>query len=497
MTRFLTKKMFLFSFLFIWGGGPSWCSSFSLENSLDKTKSALPKLYKEFLEQNKSLVIGLKEVEMTKLKRDFLNGERSWNTFGSLGAELNRGDGVGGKDANYGDRRKVILGVQKKTLWGGDFSIGESFIFSNLEGSPMERSLGDLKENFYQKMEFSFSQDLGRNFFGRISQGSMDLAYFEEKISKEKFLKKKEDLLEAFHLQYLETQKSYSLMTFQKMALDRALERKSLIQKRVKDGLNDPVDLVQVQLRVETVKENLSKASLYFKGQLSHLSLYLGRSLAAGEILLLKTWRKDPLVIWPKGKLERNKKNIYLKNEIKLLSDELVLLKKKTFPSLQLKLSYGVNALKKEGSKAFFKGQVGAGKWEGGVMLSFSMPWNFPLEKTQRLQKKSEKKIKELKLKQHQESLSLLEENMIEQLKGYKKQVVISKRRIRLAKKTLKLLAHLYNLGKRNLDSLIMGEEDLILAQKSLMENLVAFKKMKAKKAKLSGHLEEMLKKAD
>ena len=198
------------------------------------TQAKFHSLLEEFLRSHLKLKVHRVEQSQANIRRDILLGTKTWRLIGNY---------------TYIEEDPYIhsIGFSRDFSWGGQIQFNHSLF--------LDRS----------KRSLNWSQDIGRNFFGQ--QFSNTLAAAQENIflSQLTLSQRDQQELDHFYQSYLQARLQRTLLQLQQQSLQRSQQRLDITRKRVRDGLNEQIDLYSAHIELTKKKEELNTAQLLQK----------------------------------------------------------------------------------------------------------------------------------------------------------------------------------------------------------------------------------------
>lgn len=460
---------------------------------MSTAQAGISTLAKEFLIQNSTVTKNNWLASSTKLKYDGLMARQTWLLEGSAVYDKNKLAGVGN------DLFDTIITEQYSIAASKQFTFGGALKFENiLQDNDRLRTLTQAEifgtqEKFYEFQHvLSYKQDLGKNFFGREFKAELTIARLQEKEQEAAVKKVNQDLLIDFYSKYLEAKLNKSLIKLQTDALQRALTRRKLVASWVKDGLREKVDLFRTEILVRSQKENLNKAKADYQASLGELSKRLHRVVRENEIEGFDFSRpyKAPQIA---GSVDQNLEVAAFEKSIAVIQENLRKLKFGYTPTISFQMAYKTNARDNRYTRAMNDGKLGSSQNEKTFSLNISFPWGFEPTKVQRAQSKIELLTKEMEKRKLQQSLLAYNKNLKSQIDSLENNMSLSRERRGFARKSLDDTNRLYKLGRANLDTVILSEEELIKTEISAISYQTNLEGVLALRASLYGGLQRFL----
>jgi len=346
----------------------------------------------------------------------------------------------------------------KEFIWGGEFS---------LSGSLYDyESTSDYKS---YSQEFKYTQDIGRNFFGRNEFLSREVKELEVTYQEKKYDNVKSKALLDFIAKFIDVKKEVTLFELQKEALERAKRRLKLIKRQVKDGLKERVDLYSSESGYSYQKEQLEQKRASLLVSKKNFEVKLDRNVNLDSFPPYEV-KKMKLQNIPEGELDEN-------FDIQAIRSKLVYLEKNyenadnsVFPVIELSASYQTNHINTSQDSPFKDGTFGSDNNAKVIGLSVSIPIGFNVEQNAR----SQANLAKMQAQYEYKLLKVQVYKKIEQIKvrllALQRNIESVADRYELSKKTVDEFNKLYNKGRANLDQVLRAEEELIQTEQAFVQ---------------------------
>ena len=414
-------------------------------------QSAQRDLIQEFLKSHLQLKINKLEKTQSIIDYKILKAQKTWGLSSSFTQKQESSPDEKSRMGN--------VNVDKSFSWGAGLSLGHSF--TRKEGS----GAFPIGENSLESNSITYSQDLGRNFFGQKFYTDLQKARAKINLSEIKLSNKNQNELKIFYENLLSTRLKKTLLALEEKALGRSLKRLGITRKRFKDGLSERAELYSAQIEYVKKQQDLETAKFSLEKDLSLLSQMLQRKVGAKEIEKVSLETK----IFSQNlnyDIEENLDFKSLTGQLKQLRLELVNLRRNFIPSINLGITYSNTNGREESSnnddESKDKEYIG--------LLTLSTPLSWEEERLKKAYKKVE--INSLKIRKRQlfHRLKSLQETFQKDLETRRKNLKLSRRRIELSEKGLKENTRLYSIGRSDFDGLLRAEENLISTERILCQ---------------------------
>lgn len=449
----------------------------------------LKDLSREFLQSNTRIL----QAELDKTQRE-LDYHLIWSqiSFNLEGSYTFNKDGADTFSAiqNQGETGTYSLALSRPFEWGGNLTFGNSLI--DIQSSP--NAILNIPARTYQFVQsLSYSQDLGRDLFGKTFKLQVEVAEQNWEASKKFLDQRTQNLLLEFFQDYERARLNKTLIGLRKEALKRAGARRKNISKRVKDGLRERVDLYQADIALLSQSENVSEAEQNFASSLEALGVHLHRPVKVSEIETLDFNYKEQKEKLG-GVLNENYDLQTLEKQVRSLRASLEVRKNAVFPEISLTGTYQTNDYDPQKDESIDRGSVwGGDQTETTIALNFSMPLSFKEQRLERSKAKIDLLKKEIELRNTRNSLLESKKSLEQRISLIEQNLKSSKQKRELSLRALKSRNRLYNLGRSDITEVISSEESLIQSEVSLINNLVSYKQILGLYAALHGKLEIFL----
>lgn len=380
------------------------------------------------------------------------------------------------------------LTLSKPFDWGGEVFFKNSMTNTNQEKSTFISAYET--NQFIQKL--TYSQDLGRDFFGKSYRAQLQALEFSNKHQKHKTQGEIDKSLYNFFSAYTEAKLNKTLISFQEKSLARSIKRLKVIKRQVRDGLKDKVDAYEAEVNYHNSFESLELAKQRFIDSKKSLSTMLHRNINLDEIpsfdLNSKEEREGVF-----GKPVSNKNILAQKENVKKFR---ALAKKAVYdlnPDLKFSVDYQTNKYDPEKGDAFSDGKLGGDKKYWEYRLEVNFPLGQQTVKAQKSKAQLDLLLSEMSLRNAQNTLVTQDELLKNKIVHIRKSKNSAQKKRVLAEKALKAKNKLYQLGRRDLNDLIRSEENLISTETSLVNFMASYEKLLAEQALLYGKIPQYL----
>ncbi|MGK0367737.1 MAG: outer membrane protein [Thermoproteota archaeon] len=445
-------------------------------------------LREEFLKRNYDLKIAKLDKKSFKNTFDNYSTQYDWGISLGLGYDDDKPAALFPFQQVQTIDQYISLGTSKSFKWGGDLTISQTIIkydLSNWSSPPFDDGTG-------VEYELSYTQDIGKDFFGRNSKLSIENNDYQFQYNMKQVEQSRQSAFMDFYLSYLRSKLEKTILSLTEQALDRAEKRINSVQKRYSDGLSRKIDLLQAKVSYKTQKENKLKSinsqnETYFK-----LSKIMNRKIEAQEI---KSFKLDVLKSHNavNGSVLENIKLKSLNDLKKMAENSLRIAENNLKPDIQLTTSYTMNSISEEASDSFSDAVPGGDNYEKSISLAITYPFGNKIQKINKSQKSISLNKQKLLLEKYKNELNHQDQSIQERLKFLSEKMAISHEKRDLAQQAIKEQNRLYKIGKSDLDPVIKLEELLIQTEVSLANNLFAYEALLVEDAFLKGKVLELI----
>jgi len=452
------------------------------------SQASLNSLADEYLKRNTELVSSKLSVDAANWSHQKKNAEKSWVLSGSGNYQDSQLESSSTFSANPVKTTNYDLAIGKSFGWGGELSFSNTFTQIEQSGSFSALFGTNGKYNSFGQT-VSYSQDLGTDFFGRSFKKELEISLKRTEAQQVEHFAVEEEGLLSLSSGYIQSQLQRDLLQHQKQALKRAIKRKKLVTKRVRDGLREKVDLLQARVNELKARESVKSGENSLSVALEGLSLLVHRKVSPSEIESLK----ESLYPEAIGTVENNQRQKALKakkvlNELSADRSKMMIM-----PTIKLETSYSTNNYDVASGEAISGGMIGEDNnvWKVGVKASW--PIGFGSEKSQSEIDSIEKRKTEYQLSTKIYNDNQLERFYQDQLRDLSLNLKSAKSRAILSEKVLSEYNGLYAKGRASLDQVINAEEELIRTQSDVVRYQAEHKVLTLKLYTLYGSLKTQL----
>ena len=465
------------------------CLSFLVTNSI---YGNVRKMSRELLSISQDIRVSKDNIELAKLQfkdielqlaptlgASYQYSKDELESFSGFGASIS-----GGVIKFPLVSRRSSISLSKDFSWGGSLSFENSLQQSELLGlTPVY--------GFFQTL--SYDQDLLRNLFGRQYRGQVSSGEHEVMATKYRSQYEMDNSLYLFASDYLSAALAKKQIRFQLESIKRTKKRVALTKKRVRDGLNERVDLVQARVSLLNQEELLVTRQRELENSLDAISRKLHRRINASEIINLSEGNLKPTGL-PKVDLNKTNQINELKEKVKKIKMDHKMSDNDLYPELKLNASVQNNDYDAHRSNAFSNGTLGNENKEVTVGLNLSWTIGSVAEKNKRAQLEIQKNLQIYQLEKTTTNLEKEIASLVKQIKLLEESYEFSKRRVKLNKRALEEYEKLYKKGRADFDQVIQAEERLITTLSDVMISYINREKAIYQMAFLGGDLNTFMK---
>ena len=370
--------------------------------------------------------------------------------------------------------------LSKENIYGGKFAITGSFIDFN----------GGTEYEGYNQ-EVSYTQDLGKNFLGRNDRMDEKIALTEVNATKYEFdAERSQDVLELIDT-YYDYKKTKTLVNLKAEAKKRAVRRLNFVQKQVKDGLRERVDLFSAQAEVSSVSEEQAELESQLETYKKSLESKLERGYSFNDISLYRI-EKTKLEPIAEGTIDSNLTIQALNKKLESLNQTVEKYDNSVFPTIELTGAYKTNAYNTAAAEAsvFSDGTFGSENDATEVGLTIVIPLGFSADENSLKQAK----INRMNTEYQQRLAKIRTKNQLDALKNtirlIDKTIDLVLKRHQLATLSVKEYNRLYTRGRADFDNVITAEERLISTENKYVEYISRRQKLYFNLLDIYGKLE-------
>ncbi len=362
---------------------------------------------------------------------------------------------------------RASLGLSKETIWGGTFSFTQSFEDQDISEWPSSTitSFGGTDAYFFSN-SLTYSQDLGKNLFGRTFRSQLKQAELGAQIAETNLEYVEESVLFQVFQAYLQAKLNKKLLEISEESLDRANKRRNLISKRFKDGVAIRADYYRSLNAFSRAEEALREAQVQLEKSLQNLNELVNQDIGLSMIMSYQTYKHLDVVAASQN---------YLKNkELELLNQRLMLAKE-VLREYETQDNYDVSlnlSFSRTGLRNSYDDSV-SDAWDDDNFQneSISLNVNIPLGTSADTYEKVNKSL-DLKKSEYQRNISLknIKRNdsiLRAELTKLKENLKSAQNRLNFERKILKEQNKRYNRGQVDLDQVLTAEEALLDAERS------------------------------
>jgi outer membrane protein len=440
----------------------------------------------EFLKGHSEVMINELNHTSIKLAFDAVEADKRWSF--NLGLGHNE-DQLDRNNPFFEPTNRNFLngGLARNFSWGGTLMIDGRY--EEIDEQPAQSSLLVAEDNYQFAQGFSYTQDLGKDFFGRKYFAQREAAFQRQQFSQTMLTEKNEHALFQFYVSYLKASLRKTNVKLQKAAEERSKRRREDVAKKVKDGLKDKVDLYEAEIFLLNTQEGVRESEKLLQNDLYGLSQALSRKVELQEIEEYVLTQPAFVDFNRQPNADQNATLKRMDEEVKLAHAELKTSVYDFNPDVKLTTEYRTNDFDLTRKTAIENGQFGQDQNFWQVSVNLTIPLDFEVEKIRRAQSKIVVMTKEIEHKKTAESYHFQKENLKNQLSLQQKNILAALEKREYALLAVKSHNQLYNLGRHDLDRLIRAEESLIQTETSLATTISQYLQLSAEWAKLNGNL--------
>ncbi len=445
-------------------------------------------LLKEFMNNNFEVLKAKTDISLSAYDTQNVIDKKFWGLGLSSKYSDNTLEEITGTGATKLRTLSNSISLSKDFNWGGHLTFGMAdSSFSPNDGNIMVKND---KNMFSQSLRYS--QDLGANFFGQIDRNEIAMAKQTEEITKSaSSLKTSADLL-SFYAIILKASLNRTMVRLAKEAHLRAVSNTKLIQKRVRDGLREKIDLYQAQINEKSLLERMIGAEKALEQSRAEIASKIHRTIEITELDVLNLERPNYLRV-PSVKWESYKEKELLLSQLSLGQLAIDQVDHTFLPTIKLAGSYQTNDYDASSSEARSNGAFGADQKEYAASINLMWPIGNEVQKNNMAKQKALLMLKSAEIKKKESSYKDSVRSLYAQLALLEKSLESAKERVELARKILTEFGRLYRQGRAGIDRLLDAESSLIATENSYANYIYARKVLVGNLYFLGSELEKAL----
>ena len=461
--------------------------------------ATLSKLTQELVENNFGIQEKKQAIDISKQNVEQFWAVRPWNLKLDAGYRNDQSaffSPASNMNASY---QNYLGAFNKRLVWGGQFKVGAELIRTvrDEDNFILVIAQGAEPKTFFNfKMGLGYTQDLGRNVFGREEYKDLEIREYAVSVSQaSKDLEIETKVLEFFTV-YIKVRQLKTVLISEKNALDRAKKRTNLIRRMVKDGLRLDVDLDESRMIEIEKEEAVKRAYINLGNTLEKLSNLVHRKIKEDEIKELDPFGKVlPLTLESKGNTHNNKIIKLFEAQIRQLKLGLQYINYGFVPSIKLALEYNTDAISTDEFEALGDGNLTGEFYDAKAMIKLEWPLGFPEKDVEKA--KAGIDLNTAKMRRNKEFRNILnsEYYIRYRLKKLEENIVKAKKRWDLSKVVLDKYNKLYNLGRTDLLQSLTAEERRIFTELRYISYIGEREELLAQLAFLWGTLKDTVSK--
>ena len=461
-------------------------------------QASLKELLGSVYQNNQTLQASKLEVKSSELDLATIEARYDW----ILKADLSHRDSFRDSLLSFQALRTISdtakASIQKSFSWGGTFAIEQGVTKYNLTKWGASSTLftsGAFEDRPYEYFSnLVYTQDLGKNFLGRNDKADLEVIEAEVNLQKKQFQNIEQELV--VQLTTLYTRASYlkSLISSTEENLKRYKTRVGLIKKRVRDGLRLNVDKLQAQTTYLKQQEQLLSYQNNLEETLEQFSSLAERDINKEQVNAYNKGTRVEVNNWNSWDADSNLEIEEAKLSLLKIENALKKAKRSRLPDIQLRASWGTNAIEGNLGNAYDEGDVSSRFQDKSISLNLTIPLGGRLAKVE-VEKSRVRQI------QQQTRLEVVNKQMNIKLSSLKKRIKTLKNRITSNQDRLKLLKEvrqnyekLYQQGRVELDSLLNSEDESNRGEIELYNNVLNYELALLDLAVLTDNLEKYIK---
>lgn len=397
-------------------------------------------------------------------------------------------------DSNF--ERDPFSLVSANTTWSNDLILSKSFSWGGeLALATTHRQLSpkaSLPKSYLFEQRLSFTQDLGRNFFGRALKDEVEAASLNKVVAQLELTNKEKEQLIGISSLYVEGASLQAIMLLEKAAIKRVQKRLSYVRRQVKDGIRERVDELRARenlLARDTALRDLANRLWALREEMGALIVGNAIGVEFNSDGLEQDWTKA----WKGWHLKENVDRQILLKRLEVLNAQARSRRQKNSTDIKLVTSYGTNNWELNRSDAISDGFLGGENDEATVGIQVSFPWGNEASKAEFGKIEAQRMMLERYSKNWSSVLLNTATTLGERHKILADNLKTAIDRVNLARQALEAYNKLYSKGRVDLDQVITAEEQLIADQKLVVSSRQALVILTLEAQALAGRLPQFL----
>ena len=384
------------------------------------------------------------------------------------------------------------IGLSKSSFRYGTFSVTHAqtaYDLSHWSNSSTALSSFDSNEVFESKNSINYSYEI-LNEFRKLEEKEINARLNLESTSQD-------ITIDQNHYDFFVTYLNAKIRILQdRLTMEskkRALERVSLLRRRVGDGLSRSVDLNSARLSALTQDENLLKNEALLEEKLAILEDILGVEFSEKDYdqVVWTFKKKDSYPYLFQNPSYPDLKRIEALNKISELS--LLKVTESQSHSLMLDLGYSINSVGTNRNEAVSDSFGGAPTDEKSVTLKYSIPIGFETNSLVDSQRRLEQTRNKLRIKNKESEFRVLSDVLSQNIERYSRAITILDKKVSLSNTIMKENKNLYTRGQVSFEEALRSEENLILTKLERINMYALYEGAIARKAFLEGKIQTFL----
>ena len=321
---------------------------------------------------------------------------------------------------------------------------------------------------YLSNLSLTISQPLLKNAFGVATRNSLKLSGYTVDLAKIKLAEDWEEFIATLKKEYLVWQKQKQALNIFKDKVKAVKNQQALVQKQLRYGLSENLDLVQIKQKVAGYEIMLEQAQMAYESQTNKIILMMGEKDYKKAYTPQKFMENGPVLTETQALtyLEKN-------SNVKQTADVLVAMQKTGLEikqdsekmDLNLVLQTKPNAFANSASESI--SQIGENnEYTMTVAASKKLGNNGAQAETKKAAAEYNKAVKQ------KESILLNAKiglsSLYTSLKRLDKIITLNESNLKLAKKRLSLERKKYRQGRSSIFFLMQAEDDMLQAENNL-----------------------------
>lgn len=389
----------------------------------------------------------------------------------------------------------ISASIQKSFSWGGTFAIEQGVTKYNLTKWGAASNLftgGAFEERPYEYFSnIVFTQDLGRNFFGRNDKADIKLAQAEVALRKKQVESLEQQTIVQITTLYVRASYLKSLIQTSQENIKRYKRRVDLIRKRVRDGLRLDVDKLQAETMYLKQEEQLLSYQNDLAETTEQISILIESDVKLEKINAYSLKTRVTLKNWKSWEADSNLELEQAKVALLQVENALVKARRSRLPDVQLRASWGTNAIESNLGNAYDEGDISSRFQDKSISLNLTIPLGGRLAKVEVERSRVRQIQQQTRLEVLNKKMSLKFNSLKKRIETLNKRITSTKKRLSLTKRVRVNYDKLYEQGRVELDTLLNSEDEYNRGEVEHYTNLLNYELSLLDLAVLTDHVSE------